>query len=239
MGDSSKAIQVCLADWDGTLRRDILAVDWVDHLATLGMFPRPIQAQLHVVMASYRAGSLPYEHLVTQVASLYALGMTGVSRECTTRVAHAFVRGDQHNLFPFVRSLLQYLRTHGIHVHIISGGPEEPLRAYAGLLPLSSVDALSLNVDGQSHYTGTIARNYGLVKWKRAAVRRIRQPHVDVVMALGNSTADKPLFDAARLCVWIRNDSEQSPEWTKRLLTANPTSGMNAVFDALDLELHQ
>lgn len=236
---SAESGRVCVADWDGTFRHGFLTAAWVDYLVARGLFPSASQAALRHTLASYEAGSLSYATLVTDTASIYANGLKGVLSSSLQQVAQEFVGDDRHQLFPFVPVLLRFLCKRGVTTHIVSGSPEEPLRAYARLLPLSSIAGLTLAVDTRGRHTGTVTCNHGLAHSKAAAVRRLKDSRAQVVLAIGNSIADMPLFEAAAFRVWINGSSVSPTAFRERLLVFNPTSSVRELLRAISPELER
>lgn len=199
--------QACVFDWDGTLRRGITALDWMEFLG-----PRLPNAQaaslgMRELLDDYRSGDVNYRYLVRKAAELYAKCIAGADVNAVTELAVHFVSHDRANLFDFSAQVLKAAQQRGYEIFVISGAPVEVLHAYARTVPIDHV--YGMTVERQiDRFTGTVLANYGLLGKKKEAVESILSRGYSIEVAAGNSTSDLPLLEHARSPFLITNEQE-------------------------------
>jgi phosphoserine phosphatase len=195
---------VCLTDWDGTLRLGYTIQDWLPFLVQrLGVNIRS-QMCLDEVFSSYDHGEITYEQLVDEAAMVHARAMNGLCVEAVANAAAEFVRSDD-KLFKYTPSLLKYLKEKNITAVAVSGAPFEIISAYAKTLGISNVYSLKIYSDESLRYTSKIEHNFGSFIRKRE-IANLFSNNSKVVLALGNSIADAPLFSVASKSFFVTND---------------------------------
>lgn len=183
-----------LTDWDGTLQRGFIHLDWVMFLAAHGCFHHATVERMREVFARYHAGSLPYDDMATQVIDLYATGLHGTPVADTLDLARRFVEA-RAGLWPFVPTFFALLHERRIDVVVISGAPRILLDRYGARFGLAEIVAVEIGTaDGR--WTGEVTANPSTLPAKRRAVASIARRY-DIVLAVGDSHADTPLFEAA------------------------------------------
>jgi phosphoserine phosphatase len=197
--------RIALVDWDGTIRKDFTIRLWVHRLTGAGLLPGKITDQLERLFVRYHDNMLSHDDLARLSAVIYANSLTGLSSRLVARHAHQFLVSDQKHLFSFSTRLLASLHKQGIAVIVVSGAPMEILQLYCKSLRLKA--AHGLNIESKNGvYTGSILENPGISKEKEDVVRQILDSHnMRVVMAMGNSPSDDPLFQAAPVNVIVNN----------------------------------
>jgi phosphoserine phosphatase len=214
--------KICLADWDGTLRAGYTVLDWLIHLSDLNITDKEYVQKFNGLLHSYRKGLIRYDALVSDAGSLYAAAISGKKTELITRAAAGFVRKDQKNLFPFCIPLLNYLRHKEIEVVVISGAPFEILAAYSEIMPISKIYGLRVKIDGDGYYSNQMKENYGVISSKLKAARSFSNNGHEIVLALGDSVSDKPLFASSSIGIYVLKKSEP--------VNASMWKGMNLLF---------
>jgi phosphoserine phosphatase len=196
---------VCLADWDGTLRPGYTVQDWLPFLANKFQIGPDHEEALNKVFLSYRNGTITYEQLVGEAAIVHARALAGLSITSVANAAAEFVAGDR-KLFAYTRKWFDTLRNHNISVIIVSGAPYEVLNAYAALLDLSQVFALRICRDNNACYTSGVEINYGCYDDKSVIANKVAG-EADILLALGNSFSDSPLFAVAQKGFFIVDEA--------------------------------
>jgi phosphoserine phosphatase len=185
--------RLVLADWDNTFRKGFTVVNWAQFLADRGLFTA--LASIKAAVERFHQGGFSYEEFCRRMASAYAAGLVGLAYSDVFAAAASFVALDSCHVFNFVKPLCAYLATQNLKVVVVSGAPEEPLSHYANSIGFELGGALRLKVE-DGRYTGSITENCGLGDEKEAAVGRLSLSG-QIAVALGDSTSDLPLLEAA------------------------------------------
>ncbi|MGI8425303.1 MAG: HAD family hydrolase [Actinomycetota bacterium] len=198
---------VCLFDWDGTLRRGITALDWMEFLTPLVPNARRSASDMKELLEDYRSGEVNYRHLVRKAAELYAKCIAEVAVEHVTSLADQFAQEDRRSLFDFVPSLLQRLHAKEIATVVVSGAPVEVLQAYRRMLPIDRIYGLVVE-RRNGYFTGSIQLNHGLMGKKREVVAALLAEGYTIKLAAGNSTSDLPLLEHPERRFLISDEQE-------------------------------
>jgi len=199
--------RIALVDWDGTIRKDFTIKPWVRHLMHARLLSSKVNDQLERLFLSYYENMISHDDLARLSATVYAHSLSGRSRRLIARHAHRFLISDPNQLFGFSMKLLSTLREQGIAVIVISGAPMEILQLYRRSLGVEAVHGLDIE-SKNGLYTGNVLRNPGILMEKEEVVQQILgQYNARVVMAMGNSPSDSPLFQAAPVNVIVNNTS--------------------------------
>jgi phosphoserine phosphatase len=192
---------VAFLDWDNTLYRGITLVAWSDALSADGLLPQGCSDQISDVVSAHLHGGLTYAAMAHRAPQIYAEGLTGTSRDEVRGLAPRFVASDRWRLWSATSYVLGALANHNVDAVILSGAPEEVLEAYSQILPFSSYRGLAIGVKG-GVYTGEIVLNPAEEKVKRSLVSGFTS---EVALAIGDSEADRPLFESAKARVVVDN----------------------------------
>lgn len=198
--------RIALLDWDNTLHSGFTMTRWANFLSERGLFPAVMAAEISTLAQEYAAGTLPYIRLTEELPALYAEGLAGQDKVKVDLATESFLRIDHEGIYPFVRPLLGILRTLGLRIVVVSGCPAEPLTAYQSVLGIDDVYALT--VAHSSHlYLNHISLNPTTGPGKQAVVDGLMAEDASIVFAIGDSSADLPLLDAAAYKVVVDNPS--------------------------------
>lgn len=197
--------KLALADWDGTLRSGFTLQAWTRFLAKHGVISPDVIDDLASLFAMFRSHRLSHDDLSRQTSLVYANSLKGSSTEQVQRLAYDFVQEDASCLLSFTEPLLRRLGCYDVPVLVISGTPFEVLLAYQARLPIYDVVGLTLYTrDGI--YTGEINVNPGYVQGKQVVINAtLRLSQLKVVLAMGNSDSDMPLFEIAPYNIIVDN----------------------------------
>jgi len=199
--------KICLVDWDGTLRKGYLTFDWLCFLHHQDIISEAPVISFRRCIDLYKNGVLDYQNLIDQATLIYASAISGLKADYLASKAADFVQEDKGKLFSFCKPLLLYLKSIGVEVVVISGAPTNLLREYAKILPLSKIFGVTVEVDDHAVYTGVVRTNYGNLSSKRQAVEKICDESTEIILAIGDSTFDTPLFDAAKFSFFITEEN--------------------------------
>ena len=205
--------KIALVDWDNTLRRGFTLLDWVDWLTDRGQFPGHVTRELHDLMGAYWSGVLPYGEFATSMTDGYARGLAGQRVDAIEESAIHFAHLDNHRLYSFAPRLFKILQSCQIDVVVVSGCPIEPLKAYQAYLNMSEIYGLAMQVTA-GRYLPNPELNPAGYDGKKMIVGKLDSESLSIALAIGDSTADIPLLDAAEYRIVVDNPT---------LLPAGPT----------------
>lgn len=196
---------IALLDWDNSLRDGWVIADWADRLSADRLFPSANSSQLRALLAQYDARLVSYETLADAIPQVFAAGLTGLSVQQISGHAKQFVSHDAVGPRPFVEELLSALDIRGIAIAFVSGAPQEILDAllarYNGVAAFGTIFE---EVNGI--YTGAVNTNGASEQTKATVVSSLRGQGWHVVVAVGDSNADRPILRAADWPVVVGND---------------------------------
>lgn len=194
---------LALTDWDGTIRRGFTIQAWMRHLQSVGLLDKRALLDLESAFAAYSKGRLQHDNLALSSAKIYASSIAGISVETVESEAKVFIKYDSAELMHLSLQVIEELRKRRIKIFVISGAPDVILREYQRRLDFTCVMGLRLD-HSAGRYTGHITENPGLATTKKQLVQQITlEASNRIVLAMGNSDSDIPLFGAASLSVLI------------------------------------
>ena len=220
----------CIADWDGTLRPDYLIRSWL-LFCSMKFGISPIASmKFNELLLEFSRNNISYSDLVLETANTYAMSMKDLSVTAVEAAASEFVEKDAQNLFSFVPQLIRKLQIHKIRIFIVSGAPAVPLRAYQKLLGIDGIYAVELGTSDQARYNGSVNVNYGIADMKRRAAREISENY-DVLISLGDTASDTPLFSVSRHSILISHNQGTNNDLGESLI-AN-VDEVNSLIDKI------
>jgi phosphoserine phosphatase len=218
--------RIAVLDWDNSLHLGFTMGPWMHALAR-NAAETAVADRFDRALADYEAGQLAYDAFALLAEELYTGLMDGRLVTDVEAVAERMVPVDP--LRPGTPELIVALIATDIHPVLISGAPIEVLRAHAaahGIAP-DDVTGWTLERDGD-RYVGRLAGgNTARGGSKAQIVAGLVTAGAEVLLGVGDSPADAPLVDAARIGAWIDPvppDEAQRVTWTDRV-TGTSTTG--------------
>jgi phosphoserine phosphatase len=205
--DSHKAKGVLL-DWDGTLRPGFTILDWIQFLQARGIVSGDVVNELVRAFQMYEDSVLDHDALSKVTTSIYAKALKNHNHKQLASLANEFASQDFANLYPFVPQILLILKKYSLSPVIVSGAPLDVITQHRTKLRLDHIIALELDKTHEGIYTGRITSNPGLTESKQQLVERLVQKF-DFLLAIGNSTADLPLFQNATAALIVKADNRE------------------------------
>jgi len=199
-----ESARLALLDWDGTFREGWTLLDWVPFLVRHRVLEPSTHQRLNAIFDSYLEGQIDHDELAASAGEVYALGVAGASAGAISSLVSAYLEEDRRHLYRFVPDLCKLLRVHGLELAVITGAPMAVVSAYTAELGISHCHGLELSV-AEGHFTGAIVLNPGLSTVKRELIASFGERGAVIVFAIGDSTSDTPLFQAATAGVIVGN----------------------------------
>lgn len=188
---------VCLLDWDGTLREAFVVFDWVQFLVRSGVISTRHKTKMSAIFARFNHKQLSYESMAREVVSAYAESMRGLNATELDGLVRQFWTTDA-KLFDFTIPLLEMMRGLGITPVLVSGAPLVVVKPFAETIGIDECFGLELGLDSGGIYNGSIVMNLAISSNKQAVVDSLLEQGRTVVLAFGDSASDAPLLEAAR-----------------------------------------
>lgn len=208
----SAASTIALLDFDNTLAGGWILDPWIAVLAEAGIGNASSAATaLERLFAEYRARpGFGHDRLATEAARIYAGAMSGVRAAEVEPLVNPFVSdyvGSGGQLFRHSRALLDGLRERGLRPVLITGAPGELTEALMRELNIERCFPLLLEMENEI-FTGGIVSNRGVSSEKAAACEwMVRQQDCEIVVAVGDSEGDRPMWRMAQVAVRIGGDT--------------------------------
>jgi HAD superfamily phosphoserine phosphatase-like hydrolase len=199
--------KLAVFDWDGTIRPNFTINQWLNHLVSNMIITGDTTNQLNSLFISYEKKEINHDQLAYLSAGIYATSVKNISKDLISNQAQEFVSLDRNLLFRWSKEILSDLNKQHIDVIIISGAPLEILGEYRNVLKLNNIYGLDLEME-KGIFTGNILRNPGISSTKEILIKQIEElNNSQIVLAMGNSTSDIPLFHSAPINIIVNNSS--------------------------------
>jgi phosphoserine phosphatase len=195
--------RVALLDWDYTLRRGFTLFDWCTFLNGHQAFDVEAAERLSAYLNEYGTQKMSYSTLWKLAPPTYGMGIRGQSVDTINELAKLFVEQDA-SLFQFTEELLQFLIERDLKLVVVSGAPEEVLDSYRGRFGWTSVHGVAVDHrDGV--YRAELLNNPATAESKSRVVQDLAV-NSKILIAFGDSEADIPMLNAARVKVVVGNE---------------------------------
>lgn len=223
--------RVALLDWDNSLHPGFTMGPWMHALAR-DEREREAARRFDAAVAAYETGSMPYDRFASLAEDLYTDLADGRRVDEVLDLARRFVRDDPTR--PGTEALVEALRAADIRPLLISGAPIEVLAAHAARLGFAPGDVQGWELEQEAGaYRGRLASgNTARGTAKAAIVERLIAGGAVVVLGLGDSAADRPLVDAARIGAWVDGAARSE---ASRVRWADRDTGTEASGSLTDL----
>ena len=209
----SAASTIAVLDFDNTLARGWILGPWLAALADAGVGnASTAAAELERLFTEYRARpGFGHDRLATEAARIYADSMKGVRAAEVEPLVGPFVSdyvGGGGQLFRNTRALLDGLREHGLRPVLVTGAPGELTEALMRELKIERCFSLLLEIEN-GVFTGNIVSNRGVSSEKAAACEWLTvHQDCEIVVAVGDSEGDRPLWREAQVAMRIGGDPD-------------------------------
>lgn len=193
--------KACLSDWDGTLRDGYTVKDWIPFLVKKFSLDKNLIHNVDRCFENYRNGTICYDELVKNAADVHASALVGLRQSDVEYAAWEFVKNDD-KLYNFVDLLSNKCKDNNVKLIIISGAPYEIILAYSRIIHIDNIYSLKVSTDNKGLFQKNITQNYGIYRDKATIAKKIQKNH-KIVMAIGNSLSDAPLYTNNSVNIFI------------------------------------
>lgn len=196
--------KVAFIDWDGTLRKGFTINDWFSYLSKTGLINSKTQNDLMILFNKYNNAAISHDLLAHETALKVAQALKGKSMNDIELATSSFVEQDS-SLFSFAEEACSYFLSNGFFVYVISGAPLEVVVHYKQLFS-GKAELRCLRYDSaKGFYTGKILNNPGISHQKEKIIREFisRLKNKPIIISMGNSESDMPLFNTADFAIVV------------------------------------
>lgn len=216
------ASTIAVLDFDNTLAPGWVLRPWLQTLAArdVGRAAEVI-GELEAVFERYEGpGNMTHDQLAIEAAAIYANALEGVSVEVIRPLAESFAA--EYPTYAFSRELVLGLRDRGMRPVLVTGAPEEVIVPIIRDLDIERAFGLAL-VEADGRFTGEQLSNAGVAAAKENALRKlITDQECEIVVAVGDSEGDRPLWRAAQVSVRVGGDPDADDVTISGLDPARP-----------------
>ncbi|MGW1441945.1 HAD family hydrolase [Serratia rhizosphaerae] len=201
-------MDLALFDLDETLINEDSASMWIRWLVSQGFAPEELATQEQQLMQHYYQGKLSMEQYMQATLSPLA----GRSVQTVAGWVARYIRRDiLPRVYPAAHERLQWHRSRGDHILVISATGEHLVAPIAEQLGADGALAIGVEVD-DGRFTG---RTYGTMTYQQGKVIRLEawlaqhpQRHFGQLYAYSDSLNDRPMLEYADHAAVINPDAE-------------------------------
>jgi phosphoserine phosphatase len=227
--------RIALLDWDNTLHEGWTLVRWSKFLGQEGLIPgdAKLAEKLRQLLAEYPNG-LSHDELAAQTAELYAHAISSTTSSEIKDAAQRFVADSRHfRPYRWVDTFLRGLRDYGIAPVIISGAPAEVLSAWA--MTRKEILAACFGLQAPNATSAALPNEFmsaitpGLVnpatsEGKQQLVDQLMRTRRQVMLGVGDSASDLPLWEGAKAAIYVGNVVRPSSVTKPSLVVTDPAA---------------
>lgn len=198
--------KIAMLDWDGTIASGFSLFRYVDFLVSKEIISKENQSEFLKWFDKYDNNEISYHDLCVEAPISYAKSLKGHNYCEIESVIEEFVTKEEQYILPHSITLFNELKALNIEPIIVSGAPYEYLYGLKEKLHIKEIYAQQAEfVDGIG--TGVVFRNPSLVSNKEKYINEIKaNSDYEVVLSVGDSTADVPLFRGAMNNIIVNNE---------------------------------
>jgi len=206
--------RVALIDWDNTLHPGWTLIPWCEFLENECLIPEgnAVAQKIKTLLSGYPKEQT-HDELAAQSSELYANAISSSPAPSISEAAHRFVTNrSRFHPYRWVDPFLRGLVNLGIAPIIVSGAPADVLAAWAfsrkemiaGCYGLQAPNATSAALPNP-FLSGVVPGqvNPATADGKQHLVDQLRRTKRSLVLALGDSASDSPLWEAADYGIYM------------------------------------
>lgn len=231
--------KLAVLDVDGTMYPGALGIELLKHLCARSKCSVDHAEEVFSVLREYGTGKTTYDEMARRAYACFAAALEGVAVHTVEEAAASVWSRVRYEIFPFVGSLIRFLKLNGFTVVAISGSPREMVELLATEI---GIDRSWGAVFGarEGTFSGTVERCTALTDSKITILQRYCQEHaVDLAasLALGNSISDERLFEVVGYPFVFEPDADLSESLARKGLgvpVVERSNIMRSIVDAIE-----
>lgn len=199
-------IKIAILDWDGTIASGFSLFRYVDFLVSKEIISKENQSSFLKWFDKYNNNEISYLDLCIKSPLTYAESLKGHKHSEIISLIKEFEESEKQYFLPHSIILFEELRNLNIEPIIVSGAPYEYLYQLKDRLNIREIYAQQAEFNNDIG-TGKVLRNPSIVSNKEKYINEIKSnSKYDVVLSVGDSTADVPLFIGAPNNIIVNNE---------------------------------
>ena len=223
--------QVCLLDWDGTLRDGYVIFDWLEYLVENNKVDESFKHEMEHIKNRHLRHHTDYETMAFEAVNNFSQAMKGISPTDLQNLITSFWQ-EKQNLFDFTIPLIELLHELEIEPIVVTGSPLDVVRPCAANIGIETCFGLEFGVKA-GLFDGTTILNTAVHRGKKAIVDQIKKHERTIALSFGDSESDMPLFEAAFHAYGIASD-EKANDLAQKMAEALPKT-LHEVLTPSDL----
>lgn len=194
-------IKLAIFDVDGTLFNGNLGVEFIKILVQKELFTKEIGENIFDWYGKYKNGLVEKAIAVDKIYALYGQGMKGMKISDANKMANETWKIISQKMFDFVPKTINFLKSKGYLVFLLSGSPIEMVRIFGNELNINEKDIMAGEIEVKNNiYTGNIVSYPGSAEQKiEILLKLIREKNIDVdwqnSIAMGDNERDLKVLE--------------------------------------------
>jgi len=197
--------KIALVDWDGTIASGMSLFRFVELLVTKKIIDEKVQVDLLNILHNYQNNLISYDELTEYAPRTYCEGLKYCKHSDILNLMPEFIIEEQKYFLPHAETLFSTLKELNICPIIISGAPADLLVQYKEKFNIKEIHALGERFKNDIG-TGNILSNPAKLPNKEKLAKTAQNnPDFEIILSIGDSTADVPLLMAAPNNIIVNN----------------------------------
>jgi phosphoserine phosphatase len=206
--------RIALLDWDNTLHQGWTLLAWCEYLWNEDLINNgeELSGKIRELLADYPSGQ-SHDELAVHTSELYANARKALSPDTIRDAAKKFVANPRRfQPYRWAEPLLRGLTRLGIAPIIISGAPTDVLTEWA--IPRSNILAACFGLEAPNATSVALPNEFlaaiipgqvnpATTNGKQHMVDQLKRTKRRVVLAVGDSASDSPLWEAAEYGIYM------------------------------------
>ncbi len=203
-----KKERVSIFDFDGTLSRGFIWVEFIGYLHKKGIYKDEYYEKQMLTLDEYNRGILPYDKWCDEWGLIWTDALAGTRRDEIARNASEFFREFKNNIYTSSYELVRSVKERGFIPIIVSAAPYEILSLAANDLGIERVYATKLEIR-EGIYTGKVEVNMFSSEAKERIMDELRRNfNMGCSIGFGDSIGDTGMLEDVNIRVTLNPSDE-------------------------------
>ncbi len=202
--------KVAFSDFDGTLAKGYISMEFMDFLHNKGIYSREAYAKQGALFQEHKTGNVSYDRWVEKWALLWAEGLKGREEKEVKNAALEFFKSFEPNIYKSSYELVKLLKGKGYCTVAISVGAMDIIRIAGKRLGFDKIYATEPE---KSHgiFTGNLKTRLHLPSGKQEIIAGILHTgkfRQEGSFAFGDSASDAGMLGCAEQAIALNPNKE-------------------------------